>query len=325
MFILQLGRVQVTQTLRNSGFRGRLTVGGKSKSLKSSNQLVLKTPKNTSSKKYHSSPIFLLARNQEDREETIKRNTENKKIFDEFVKQFGISENNDAENENEYVPRNLMDNLPDSHNDSIVSLQLPESPKKPKDTPDDFKISDYEYDLSDSENFDYLAELEEEAKKLLESTPQSSANTSKEVAAATTTNFAKQNEKEKEKTNQDSGKCSTNYFDSDEDEEAILASIPMEVFNDEHYLTKSVNKYAVNNNTGQKINLVEREQINKHRVNNSNLLEKPLAVNIAKPIGHSTVINTKQDTNCLINSNGLKQHNHTKIESKNSTSGMNKL
>ncbi|KAL7023278.1 hypothetical protein ACKWTF_012546 [Chironomus riparius] len=196
------------------------TVGGKSKSLKSSNEL---TPKNSAiRKKYYSSPV-LVARVPDDNDEEIrKRKTlENQRILEEFHRQFS--------NDN-YVPRNLLDNLEENLDDSIVA-QDAQTSDNIKDEID--RLTDY--NLTDQEDFEALDEMEEQARQFLikketqssikVTSNKSSTQVAKPKEPLKSFNFknpksAPTTSKEKKVT------IKNDYFDSDDDD--IILSIPLE-------------------------------------------------------------------------------------------------
>lgn len=206
----------------DSPLKSKRSVGGKSKSLKSSNQL---TPKNNAiRKKYYSSPI-LVARVPDNNDDELKKhkNIENQRILEEFHRQF---------NSDNYVPRNILDNLTENLEDSIVvpDAQINEQNNVIKNDIID-KLSDFDYELTDQEDFDVLAKIEEQARQfLVEKETQSSAN-----KTSTKSDMQKPNEPSKfsnfknPKSAPPASKKGTNkndYFDSDDDD--IILSIPLE-------------------------------------------------------------------------------------------------
>jgi len=214
--------IAVTWSSLDSPIKSKRSVGGKSKSLKSSNQL---TPKNNAiRKKYYSSPI-LVARVPDSNDDELKKhkNIENQRILEEFHRQF---------NSDNYVPRNILDNLTENLEDSIVvpDAQINEQNKDIKNNVID-KLSDFDYELTDQEDFDVLAKIEEQARQfLVEKETQSSTN-----KTSTKSDMQKPNEPSKfnnfknPKPAPSASKKGTNkndYFDSDDDD--IILSIPLE-------------------------------------------------------------------------------------------------
>lgn len=206
----------------SSPIKSKRSVGGKSKSLKSSNQL---TPKNNAiRKKYYSSPI-LVARVPDNNDDELKKhkNIENQRILEEFHRQF---------NSDNYVPRNILENLTENLEDSIVvpDAQINE---QNNDIKNDIigKLSDFDYESTDQEDFDVLAKIEEQARQfLIEKETQSSTN-----KTSTKSDIQKPNEPSKfsnfknPKPAPPPSKKGTNkndYFDSDDDD--IILSIPLE-------------------------------------------------------------------------------------------------
>jgi hypothetical protein len=200
------------------------TVGGKSKSLKSSNEL---TPKNSAiRKKYYSSPI-LVARVPDDNDEELrKRKTlENKRILEEFHRQFS----NDS-----YVPRNLLDNLEENLDDSIVAPDAKINPQTSDNIKDEIdKLTDY--NLTDQEDFEALAEMEEQARQfLIKKDTQSSTKVTANKPSPQVPkpkeplkSFNFKNPKPAPTTSKEKKVTTKNdYFDSDDDD--IILSIPLE-------------------------------------------------------------------------------------------------
>ncbi|XP_070505757.1 repetitive organellar protein-like [Chironomus tepperi] len=252
-------------------------VGGKSKSLKSSNQL---TPKNNAiRKKYYSSPI-LVARVPDDNNEEFRKlkNIENQRILEEFHRQFS--------NEN-YVPRNLLDNLEEENlEDSIVAPDAKINEQKSDNIKDEIdKLTDY--NLTDQEDFEVLAEMEEQARQFL--IKKETQSITKVTSNKPETQMPKSNEPAKSfnfknptptpiTSNEKKVTNNNDYFDSDDDD--IILSIPLEQLTAENSkpntLSNNINKKeqpAKSNNFGHtSVIPTRRENINvitdKNRISN---------------------------------------------------------
>lgn len=119
------------------------------------------TPKNNAiRKKYYSSPI-LVARVPDENNDEIKKLKvlENQRILEEFHRQFS--------NES-YVPRNLLDNLENENLDDSIVAPDDKINKQDSDIIKDEIDKLTDYNLTDQEDFEALAEMEEQARKFLD-------------------------------------------------------------------------------------------------------------------------------------------------------------
>lgn len=269
----------VTWSSLDSPVKSKRSVGGKSKSLKSSNQL---TPKNNAiRKKYYSSPI-LVARVPDNNDDEVKKhkNIENQRILEEFHRQF---------NSDNYVPRNILDNLTENLEDSIVVPDAKVNGQNNDVKNDIDKLSDFDYELTDQEDFDVLAKIEEQARQfLIEKETQNSTN---KTSTKSDTKIQKPNESSKTNTFKNpnpapsTSKKGTNkndYFDSDDDD--IILSIPLEQLtasssNTANLSNKKEQPTRSNNFSHTSVIPTKRENINvisdKNRVQNQSN-SKPL-------------------------------------------------
>lgn len=145
------------------------------------------------------------------------KDVENNRILEEFQRQF---------NDN-YVPRNLLDNLCDTLDDSIVAPDAEINQKNSKSQ--ELKLSDHEYEFTDQEDLDVLAEIEEEARRQLDE--KASSNNVKDQKSVPTLDLGKMPTLKTIKPEPSTSKSivstkKSEYFDSDDDD--IILSIPFE-------------------------------------------------------------------------------------------------
>lgn len=182
-------------------------------------------------KKYHSSPILVAKTYEKGKKEVSKESSvdESKRILEEFQRQLA--------NEN-YVPRNLLENLSESLEDSII---LPETSVNDcrTDRNDVNNLSDHDYEFTDQEDLDMLEEIEAEARRMLDKKLTLTNKLKDFVTENGPKTLRKSLTKDSKKPN-----VQNNYFDSDDDE--LIMSIPFE---------KLVEKPTVSSLPNQKVKI----------------------------------------------------------------------